>query len=49
MHGWGLRSVDDVVKRYKGTIECANDNHEFVVNIMLPFDRKKQELPQNKI
>ena len=49
LHGWGLRSVDDVVKRYKGTIECANDNHEFVVNIMLPFDRKKQELPQNKI
>lgn len=49
LHGWGLRSVDDVVKRYKGTIECANDNHEFVVNIMLPFDGKKQELPQNKI
>lgn len=40
LHGWGLRSVEDAVKRYAGTMECINDNYEFIVNIMLPFDRK---------
>lgn len=40
LHGWGLRSVKDAVERYDGTMECINENYEFIVNIMLPFDGK---------
>lgn len=40
LHGWGLQSVNDVVKRYGGTMECENRSYEFAVNIMLPFDEK---------
>lgn len=40
LHGWGLRSVKDVVERYGGTMECVNENYEFIMNIMLPFDGK---------
>ncbi len=40
LHGWGLRSVRDAVERYGGTMECVNENYEFIVNIMLPFDGK---------
>lgn len=41
MHGWGLQSVNDVVSKYDGTIECINDNGEFMVDVMLMFDEKR--------
>lgn len=42
-HGWGLASVADAVKKYDGTIECINDKGEFIVKIMLIFDKAKIE------
>lgn len=38
LHGWGLQSVNDVVEKYNGRMECLNIGTEFVVNIMLTFD-----------
>lgn len=38
LHGWGLQSVNDVVEKYNGRMECINKGNEFVVNIMLTFD-----------
>lgn len=41
LHGWGLQSVNDVVEKYSGRMECLNIEKEFVVNIMLTFDVRK--------
>lgn len=39
LHGWGLQSVRSVVEKYDGTMKCKIENHEFVVTIMLCFDK----------
>lgn len=38
LHGWGLQSVSDTVRKYNGTIECINENGKFVAKLMLAFD-----------
>lgn len=38
LHGWGLPSVMDVVKKYNGTMECLNENGKFIVTVMLFFE-----------
>ena len=38
-HGWGLPSVMDAVKKYNGTMECLNENGNFIVTIMLFFEK----------
>lgn len=38
LHGWGLQSVNDVVEKYNGRMECLNKGNKFVVNIMLTFE-----------
>jgi hypothetical protein len=40
LHGWGLQSVGDVVKKYNGTMECVNEDGEFIVKVMLAFDKQ---------
>ncbi|MBQ2800139.1 MAG: GHKL domain-containing protein [Lachnospiraceae bacterium] len=40
LHGWGLQSVGDVVRKYNGTMECINEDREFIVKVMLPFDQE---------
>ena len=39
-HGWGLKIIDDVVKKYCGVIERVYENNMFVTKIMLPFKSK---------
>lgn len=34
VHGWGLESVKDTVKKYDGTIDIVYENGKFVVDIM---------------
>lgn len=41
-HGWGLQSVVDVVEKYNGTVECVNEKDEFIVKVMLAFDKAKE-------
>lgn len=37
LHGWGLLSVADVVKKYNGTLKCRNEKDRFIVTAMLFF------------
>lgn len=37
LHGWGLASVSDAVKKYHGTLKCKNENDRFIVTAMLFF------------
>ncbi|MDE7310646.1 MAG: GHKL domain-containing protein [Eubacterium sp.] len=37
LHGWGLLSVADAVKKYNGTLKCKNENDRFVATAMLFF------------
>ena len=39
LHGWGLQSVGDAVRKYNGTIEYVNEDAKFIVNVMLAFDK----------
>lgn len=38
LHGWGLLSVADAVKKYNGTLKCKNENNRFIVTAMLFFE-----------
>lgn len=37
-HGWGLRNVDDILKKYNGTSDINPDNNIFTVTIALYLD-----------
>lgn len=37
LHGWGLPSVQGIVKKYSGSMECLNENNTFTVKILLFF------------
>lgn len=39
LHGWGLQSVGDAVRKYNGTIEYINEDAKFIVKVMLAFDK----------
>lgn len=39
LHGWGLPSVKEAVEKYNGTIKYTNDKGEFIVTIMLFYDK----------
>lgn len=41
IHGWGLPSVLDSVKKYDGTMECFCEANEFTVSIMLFWEDVK--------
>ena len=34
-HGFGLESIRKIVKKYHGTMKIINENHEFVVQLMM--------------
>ncbi len=36
-HGWGLRSVESVVEKYDGSMECGVCNNDFFVDIIMNF------------
>lgn len=36
-HGWGLPSVQSIVNKYNGTMECSNENNLFTVKILMFF------------
>lgn len=36
-HGWGLRSVESMVEKYDGSMECKMENQFFKVNILINF------------
>jgi len=36
-HGWGLKSVESVIEKYNGSMECVAENQIFVVNIIMNF------------
>lgn len=38
IHGWGLKSVSDIVKRYDGSMNCANKDGMFEVMILIPMN-----------
>ena len=38
LHGWGLPSVIDAVKKYNGTLKCTNQNNQFIVEIILFYE-----------
>ena len=38
-HGWGLPSVKDAVEKYNGTLKCINEEKQFIVKIMLFFEK----------
>ncbi len=38
LHGWGLRSVSDIVDKYDGSLKCRNNEGVFEVNILLLID-----------
>lgn len=38
LHGWGLPSVMDAVKKYDGTLKCINQNNQFIVKVLLFFE-----------
>lgn len=41
LHGWGLPSVMETIKKYGGTFKCEEEDGRFTVNIMLFFDITK--------
>lgn len=36
-HGFGVRSIQMLVKRYKGAVRVSHTNHTFSIQIMLPI------------
>ncbi len=36
-HGWGLRSVESIVEKYDGSMECKMENQFFTVSILINF------------
>lgn len=38
LHGWGLPSVMETIKKYGGTFKCQDEGDKFTVNIMLFFE-----------
>lgn len=36
-HGFGLRSVDSLVKKYRGSLRVGTEHHWFTVHILLPL------------
>lgn len=39
LHGWGLPSVRDTVEKYDGSMKCTKSNEQFIVTIMLFYER----------
>ena len=37
LHGWGLPSVQGIVRKYGGSMECINENNVFIVKILMFF------------
>jgi hypothetical protein len=38
LHGWGLPSVEETVKKYNGKMKCMKEKGSFIVTVMLPFE-----------
>ena len=38
LHGWGLLTVDETVRKYNGRMNCVKENGQFVITIMMMFD-----------
>ena len=37
-HGYGMRSIEQIVRRYDGEMSIENKGHQFVTKIMLPSE-----------
>ncbi|MDE6088102.1 MAG: GHKL domain-containing protein [Oscillospiraceae bacterium] len=44
MHGWGLKSVSDIVEAHRGLLDFYEKDSFFIVNVMLPIKGKKLPL-----
>lgn len=42
LHGWGLLTVDETVRKYNGRMNCVKENGQFVITIMMMFDMPVQ-------
>ncbi len=39
LHGWGFPSVMDAVQKYNGSLKCVNKDNQFIVKIVLFFEK----------
>ena len=35
-HGYGMKSIQEIVQKYNGQMQVRFENHTFILNILLP-------------